>query len=71
MASSQNGLMSNDSTPAAALVDGNKAPALACPVEAVIGGDGLGLSIAAASVVAKVTHDRFGQIHLHAAGENW
>jgi ribonuclease HII len=44
--------------PKAALVDGNKAPALACPAEAVIGGDGLSLSIAAASVIAKVTRDR-------------
>ena len=45
-------------TPAAALVDGNKTPALACPAEPVIGGDGLSLSIAAASVIAKVTRDR-------------
>ncbi|MGI3778814.1 MAG: ribonuclease HII [Janthinobacterium lividum] len=41
-----------------ALVDGNRAPALACPVRCVVGGDALCLSIAAASVVAKVVRDR-------------
>ena len=44
--------------PDVALVDGNRAPKLACAVETVIGGDGLSLSIAAASIVAKVTRDR-------------
>lgn len=44
--------------PAAALVDGNRLPELPCPAEAVIGGDGLSLSIAAASILAKVTRDR-------------
>jgi ribonuclease HII len=41
-----------------ALVDGNTAPDLPCTVRTVIGGDGLSVSIAAASVVAKVTRDR-------------
>jgi len=41
-----------------ALVDGNKAPALACLVRTVVKGDGLSLSIAAASIIAKVTRDR-------------
>ena len=41
-----------------ALVDGNRLPDLPCPARAVIGGDGLSLSIAAASIVAKVTRDR-------------
>ena len=41
-----------------ALVDGNQKPPLACRVECLVGGDGLSLSIAAASVVAKVTRDR-------------
>jgi ribonuclease HII len=45
-------------SPAFALVDGNKLPKLACPARAVIGGDGLSLSIAAASIVAKVARDR-------------
>jgi len=44
--------------PAMALVDGNVPPPLPCPVRTVIGGDGLSLSIAAASVIAKVTRDR-------------
>jgi ribonuclease HII len=44
--------------PAFALVDGNQAPALPCEVRTVIGGDGRSLSIAAASIVAKVTRDR-------------
>ncbi len=44
--------------PAGALVDGDHAPELACPCRTVIGGDGLSLSIAAASIVAKVTRDR-------------
>jgi ribonuclease HII len=44
--------------PDAALVDGNRAPDLGCMVETVIGGDALSLSIAAASVVAKVLRDR-------------
>jgi ribonuclease HII len=44
--------------PDRALVDGNIAPPLSCPVETVIGGDHLSFSIAAASVVAKVRRDR-------------
>ena len=36
-------------TPDLALVDGNQPPALPCPVRCVVGGDGLSLSIAAAS----------------------
>ena len=43
--------------PTVALVDGNKAPRLACPVETVVSGDSLSYSIAAASIVAKVTRD--------------
>ncbi len=42
----------------AALIDGNRTPKLACPARAVVRGDGKSLSIAAASVVAKVTRDR-------------
>lgn len=40
-----------------ALVDGNVAPKLECPVRTVVGGDALCLSIAAASIVAKQTRD--------------
>jgi ribonuclease HII len=39
-------------------VDGRDRLEIACDCEAVIGGDGLVLSIAAASIVAKVTRDR-------------
>ncbi len=41
-----------------ALVDGNQKPPLSCRCECLVGGDGLSLSIAAASVVAKVSRDR-------------
>jgi ribonuclease HII len=44
--------------PDLALVDGNYPPKLGCPVRCVVGGDGLCLSIAAASIVAKVVRDR-------------
>ena len=44
--------------PDVALVDGNRPPRLGCPVHCVIGGDGISLSIAAASIVAKVARDR-------------
>ena len=44
--------------PDIALVDGNIAPALPCAARTVVKGDTLSLSIAAASVVAKVTRDR-------------
>jgi len=40
------------------LVDGNDPPELPCPREAVVRGDALVLSIAAASIVAKVARDR-------------
>lgn len=44
--------------PAFALVDGNYAFPLSCPVKTVIGGDGKSQSIAAASILAKVARDR-------------
>ena len=41
------------------LIDGNMIPRdLACRAEAIVGGDALCLSIAAASIIAKVTRDR-------------
>jgi ribonuclease HII len=43
---------------ALALVDGNRAPVLPCPVQTIIEGDAKSLSIAAASIIAKVTRDR-------------
>ena len=47
-----------------ALVDGNDAPALPCPCETIVGGDGRSVSIAAASIIAKVTRDRL-MVALH------
>ena len=44
--------------PAAALVDGNYRFKLPCDVRTVVGGDGLSLSIAAASILAKPARDR-------------
>lgn len=46
------------SLPDLALVDGNLAPPLPCPVQCCVGGDASSLSIAAASIVAKVVRDR-------------
>ena len=43
--------------PVHALVDGNRLPRLPCPGTAIVGGDGLCASIAAASIVAKVARD--------------
>lgn len=45
-------------TPVAALVDGNYRFKLPCEVQTVVGGDGLSLSIAAASILAKTARDR-------------
>jgi ribonuclease HII len=44
--------------PHMALVDGNRAPKLSCPVQTIVSGDARSLSIAAASIIAKVTRDR-------------
>jgi ribonuclease HII len=40
------------------LIDGNRTPELPCPAQAIVGGDGRCLSIAAASIAAKVVRDR-------------
>lgn len=44
--------------PRLALIDGNKAPRLACETRTLVRGDAVCLSIAAASIIAKVTRDR-------------
>jgi ribonuclease HII len=44
--------------PRLALIDGNKAPRLLCETRTIVKGDAKCLSIAAASIVAKVTRDR-------------
>jgi len=55
-----------------ALVDGNRPPPLPCPVTCVVGGDGKSLSIAAASVVAKVYRDRLmGDLDAQFPGYGW
>ncbi len=45
--------------PKLALVDGNRLPELPCAAEAVIKGDSVSASIAAASILAKVARDRY------------
>jgi ribonuclease HII len=44
--------------PRLALIDGNRAPLLACEARTIVKGDARCLSIAAASIIAKVTRDR-------------
>ncbi len=53
--------------PAVALIDGNRAPDLPCETVTVVGGDARSHSIAAASIVAKVTRDRI----MRALGRRW
>lgn len=53
--------------PDSALVDGCRAPPLACGVRTLVKGDRRSLSIAAASVVAKVVRDRL----MHALAVEW
>lgn len=50
------------------LIDGRDVPPdLPCPAEALIGGDGRSVSIAAASIIAKVTRDRMCSLIDHDA----
>ena len=56
-------VMSLAIAPDLVLIDGNTLPkAMPCAAEAVVDGDALSLSIAAASIVAKVTRDRMCEI---------
>lgn len=58
--------------PDVALVDGTIAPPVACTVRTVVGGDARSFSIAAASVVAKVTRDRIMHaLARHYPGYGW
>ena len=58
--------------PVMAFVDGNRAPALAFPVETIIDGDAKSMSIAAASIIAKVTRDRvMCALDFEHPGYNW
>src|SRR5437764_8884304 len=55
-----------------ALVDGNDPPALPCPCDTIVDGDARSASIAAASIVAKVTRDRMMRaLHEHFPGYGW
>ena len=54
----QRAVAAHEGAPALALVDGNIAPTLPCRVRTMVDGDALCLSIAAASIVAKVWRDR-------------
>ncbi len=51
--------------PTLALIDGNRGPTLFCATQMIIGGDGKSVSIAAASIIAKVTRDRL-MVQMHA-----
>ncbi len=58
--------------PALALVDGNRPPPLPCPVQTVVKGDGKSLSIAAASILAKVSRDRrMAELAMAYPGYGW
>jgi ribonuclease HII len=55
-----------------ALVDGNDAPALPCKCDTLVDGDARSVSIAAASIIAKVTRDRMMvALHEEHPGYNW
>jgi len=58
MLAMQRAVLRLPSLPDLALIDGNRAPALPCPAECCVRGDASSLSIAAASIVAKVLRDR-------------
>ena len=54
------------------LVDGNRLPQWPHSASAIIGGDGQSASIAAASIIAKVTRDRMmAQLHAEYPGYGW
>ena len=55
-----------------ALVDGNRDPNLSCPTSTVVKGDAQSLSIAAASIIAKVTRDqRMSELSKRYPGYGW
>ena len=55
-----------------ALVDGNDPPPLPCRCDTLVGGDARSVSIAAASIIAKVTRDRMMvALHDQHPGYNW
>ncbi len=58
--------------PDLALVDGDRPPGLDCATRCIVGGDALCLSIAAASIVAKVVRDRcMARLAARCPGYGW
>lgn len=54
------------------LVDGNRLPRWRYVATAIVGGDGQSASIAAASIIAKVTRDRImAELHTECPGYGW
>jgi ribonuclease HII len=59
-------------SPQFALVDGNDAPALPCRCDTMVDGDARSVSIAAASIIAKVTRDRIMRsLHIEFPNYGW
>ena len=59
-------------SPAFALVDGNDPPALPCRCDTLVEGDAKSVSIAAASIIAKLTRDRMMRtLHEEHPGYGW
>lgn len=54
----QRAVTSLTQTPQVALIDGNRMPKLSCETITIVKGDSISFSIAAASIIAKVTRDR-------------
>ncbi len=54
------------------LIDGNQPPSVPWPIKCVVNGDSISISIAAASIVAKVTRDRLMRyLHDETPEYNW
>ncbi len=61
-----------DQPVALALIDGNQSPNVSCAVQTVVKGDGKSASIAAASIYAKVSRDRYmAQLATQYPGYGW
>ncbi|WP_419903741.1 ribonuclease HII [Kiloniella sp.] len=59
-------------SPDAALIDGNRLPKLSIPAKAIVKGDSISLSIAAASVIAKVNRDhQMQKLSIQYPGYGW
>lgn len=62
----------SEAAPSFALVDGKFCPNIDCKALAVIGGDGLCLSISAASILAKTSRDQYmADLHRHFPAYGW